>query len=444
MQNDLRGTAPARAVGPAIRADASAAVPGAPRAGLSAASIMLLFLAMSYMLSYFDRMLMVVLGEMIKKEFSLSDKALSLLTGASFVVIYGVVGLAAGWMVDRYSRKRILAWALVLWSATTMACGLAHSFLQLALARACVGVGEAANVPAALSIISDAYPTARRPMAIALFYAGGMVGILGSFMLGTWLASHYGWRVAFFAAGVPGIVLALLLIFFAREPVRERPAAADPGSGGSHRSFQLVRRNRPLVWLLAAGAIGTFTNVGLMQWLPMFFIRSHQMSMANIGLYFGPALAGGMIAGMLLGGVLGNYAATKSVGGMVRICAWSLVALVPLYLVLLWVPSLPVALGLTFVATALSVVYTPCFTAAYQTVCDPRARGTAAGISGFCAMVLGGAVCPFAVGVLSDFLMPAYGVESLRYALMVSMVFCVIAGVLYYVSARLIDRIPTR
>lgn len=416
-----------------------------PRARVAGAGIMLAFLSLSYMLSFFDRMLMVVLGEMIKKEFGLSDKALSLLTGASFVVIYGVVGLGAGWMVDRYSRKRILAWALVLWSATTMACGLAHSFLQLALARACVGVGEAANVPCALSIISDVYPARRRPMAIALFYAGGMVGILGSFMLGTWLAASFGWRMAFFAAGVPGVVLALLLMTFAREPAREKPAVA-PGADADagHHSFALVRGNRPLVWLLAAGAIGTFTNVGLMQWLPMFFIRSHQMSMAKIGLYFGPALAGGMIAGMLLGGVLGNYAAKHSVGGMVRICAWSLLVLLPLYLLVLWVPSMPVALALMFVATALSVVYTPCFTAAYQTICDPRARGTAAGISGFCAMVLGGAVCPFAVGVLSDFLAPVHGVESLRLALMGSMVFVVVAGWLYYYSARLIDRMPAR
>src|SRR5690606_11978201 len=118
--------------------------------------------------------LMAVVGELVKAEFALSDKALSLLTGAAFVIIYGMFGIVAGWLVDRFSRKNILAGALLLWSGVTAACGAAQSFVQLALARAGVGIGEAANVPAAISMISDMYPPAKRPMAIAIFYAGGM------------------------------------------------------------------------------------------------------------------------------------------------------------------------------------------------------------------------------------------------------------------------------
>ena len=184
---------------------------------------MLLLLSLTYFLSYYDRLVMVVVGEMVKSEFALSDKQLSLLTGASFVVIYGTCGIAAGWLVDHYSRKRVMIWSLLLWSLLTAACGMANSFIQLAIARAGVGIGEAANVPAAISAIADRYPPARRPMAVAIFYAGGMVGILACFLLGTWLATRFGWRAAFLVAGPPGVIVALLIAFAFPEPVREAP-----------------------------------------------------------------------------------------------------------------------------------------------------------------------------------------------------------------------------
>jgi MFS family permease len=402
-------------------------------------ALMLSFLTLAYMLSYFDRMLMVVLGESIKREFVLSDKELSLLTGASFVIMYGLLGVVAGWLLDRSRRERILACALALWSVMTMACGFAHSFVQLSMARAGVGIGEAASTPAGLSMLSDIYPPAKRPMATAIFFSGGMVGVLASFLIGSWLALHFGWRVAFFAAGPPGLVLALLAAFLARDPPREATHANASGLA-RHGSFFLVRTNKPLVWLLSAGAVSTFASVGMMQWLPMFFMRSHHLRLPEIGLFFGPVLASGMIGGLLLGGWLGNRLATRSISSLVRLCARVMFFIVPVYLVLLRLPSLPAALALTFFATGLSVVFTPVSTAAWQTICDSRARGTAAGISGFAAQMIGAAIGPFAVGALSDFWHPILGEDSLRYALMAAMVFCLLGAALFARSARLIER----
>src|SRR5271156_7021510 len=191
---------------------------------------MLGVLSLAYLLSFFDRMLIVVVGELVKREFLLSDKQLSVLAGASFFIIYGVLGVGAGWLADRYNRKRILVLALTLWSATTMVCGFAQSFSQLAFARVGVGIGEAALVPLAMSLLSDLYPPAKRPMATAIFYASGMIGILATFLLGSWLAGHYGWRTAFFAAGPPGLLLALLIAVFANEPAREKAAIGCSGA----------------------------------------------------------------------------------------------------------------------------------------------------------------------------------------------------------------------
>jgi predicted MFS family arabinose efflux permease len=290
-------------------------------------------------------------------------------------------------------------------------------------------------------MISDLYPPAKRPMAIAIFYTGGMVGILATFLIGSWVAVHYGWRAAFLAAGPPGIVLAILMMFFVREPDRERaPAAGAQRSGAAQNSFGLIWSNRPLVWMILGGGIGAFSNLGRLQWLPMFFIRSHGLTQSQIGLLFGPVLAGGSAAGLLFGGWLGGRLAGSSTRVLIRICTSTLIAIVPIYLLMLWVPSAPIALALMFIATALSVIYAPNFTSAYQNICDPRARGAAAGISGFIASAVGGAVCTFLVGMLSDFLAPDLGPESLRYALMAGMVFCLIAAGMFHYSSRLIAR----
>lgn len=423
---------------------AAAAPPVAPSrdTGSTARTVALVLLSLSFMLAYFDRLLMVVIGQTVKGEFGLSDTELSLLTGASFVIVYGTFGIVGGWLVDRYSRKVILGWSLVAWSCLTMACGLAGSFIQLAIARAGVGIGEASIVPVGNSAISDLYPPAKRPLALSIFYVGGMAGILGTFIIGTWVAQTYGWRTAFLVAGPPGILLAIAVAFLFKEPVREKRATTDEAAHEVGASpFKLFIRNKPLPWLVAAGAISSYGNIGIVQtWLPIYFIRSHELTPFEVGQFFGPVLAGGMTVGMLSGGWIGNKIAAKSALELIRYCTLFVFAMIPLYLAALLLDSLAAALVLTFIATAVSVVYSPSFTSATQTITHPRARGTVAGISSFLNAVLGGAVCAFIVGVLSDLWAPRFGADSLRYALLASMTFIVAGALLFMQAHRLAKR----
>ena len=407
----------------------------------SATSIMLTFLALAYMLAMFDRLLMVVVAEMVKEDFSLSDKQLSLLTGAAFIVIYAFTAIAGGWIIDRTSRKKILLWALSIWSLMTAACGLAQSFVQLAFARAGVGVGEGAIVPIGLSSINDMYEPQKCPLAVAIFYTGGMVGTLACFLLGSWLAVNYSWRTAFFVAGPMGLGLALIMGWYGKEPDRRQNPVNVSEHGTSVNPFKLMWKNKPLVWLLLAGSISTFANAGMMQWLPIFFMRSHEMGLAQIGLFFGPVMAGGMAGGMMLGGWVGNRIAGKSSTSLVVFSGWSMVGLIPFYFFVFWVDSMVVALLGTFLATAFSVLYSPCFTSAWQTICDPRACGTTAGVQGLMTNVIGAALCTFAVGWLSDLLSPKFGIESLRFALIASLSFLLLGGVLFGASAKLIKKL---
>jgi len=413
------------------------AKPIAQPRGSAPAFIWLALLALSYFFAFYDRQVMPVLGELVKREFALSDRQLSLLTGASFVLLYGAAGIAAGWLVDRWSRRRIIVGALLLSSLFTMTCGLAQSFLQLMLARAGVGIGQATTVPAALSAIADRYPPARRPLAAGIFYTGGMVGLLVCFLGGTWVAARYGWRAGFLVAGPPGVLAAAVTAVFFQEPAREVDGRGPSGPAAEGSSFAEVWRNRPLRWLLFANALGTFANLGVLQWLPNFFIRSHHLSVQQVGLYFGPVFASGMAAGLLAGGVLGNRVAAQSVRHLIRLCAVVMLAIVPLYILVLWLPSLVGALAATFVGTVLSVLYAPSVTAAWQTLCAPRARGTTAGISSFANSLLGGALCSYCVGFLSDLWAPSLGAESLRHALSACLVFCVVAAALFAYSLRL-------
>lgn len=398
-------------------------------------NLWLFFLCLTYGLSFFDRMLMVVLAELVKQEFMLSDKQLSLLTGASFAIMYGTFALGAGWLVDKYHRKTILVCSLSLWSLATMACGMVGSFIQLAFARALVGIGEAATVPVGVSMISDLFKPSRRPMATALFFSGGMVSVLASFAFGSWIAEHYGWRYAFLWAGPPGVIVALLIFLGVREPDREKSGSVKEAA--PRNPYLLVWENKALVWVLWGSALAAFANTGMMQWLPIFFIRSHGLSQSEIGFLFGPVMAAALTAGMLLGGWYGNRVASKSVAGLIYLTIVVITLIFPLFLLALWAASVNIALVFTFLATLLSVAYAPCLAAAWQTICTPEARGSAGAITAFGAVLFGGAVCTFVVGALSDYFASYVGEESVRYAVSICItVFCLVAILLLYVSIK--------
>lgn len=391
-----------------------------------------------HMLSYFDRMLMVALAPAIKIDLALSDTQLSLLTGGAFVVVYGTTGILGGWLADRVNRARVLAGALTLWSVATMACGLPKSFITMMMARASVGAAESVTIPAALSTIADVFPAGRRPLANAVFYAGSMVGTMLSFVIGAWLSTIVGWRHTFLLAGPPGLIVALIVLLTLRDPKR---GAASPVEDELRRSgFAKLRSNTTLIWLILANACSQFASGGMVQWLPMFFMRSHDVSQKSIALLFGPTLGFGMIAGMIAGGMLGNTMARRSIAHMLSLCLWAMLLLVPLFAALLWVPSTGGALTLLFLTVMLSVAFIPCSTAAWQAICPADARGLVSGILGFLSMLIGHGVFPFVIGALSDIWTPTHGAESLRLALTVSLIAGPATAALYVVTIRLTKR----
>jgi MFS family permease len=180
----------------------------------------LFILMLTYSCNVMDRNILTMVLEPIRHEFALSDTQLGLLSGLSFAIFYAVAGLPLGLAADRLNRRNLIFVCLTLWSGMTALCGMAGSFVQLLVARIGVGVGEAGGGPPAMAMISDLFSAKRRATAISAFYLASPLGSLVSFAGGGWLAQHYGWRTAFYAAGVPGLILAAVLILTVREPPR--------------------------------------------------------------------------------------------------------------------------------------------------------------------------------------------------------------------------------
>jgi MFS family permease len=203
-------------------------------------------LTVVYALNFLDRTIFNVLIEPIKKEFTLSDTTMGLLAGFGFVLFYSLLGIPIARLADRLNRRNIVAIAFAFWSAMTFLCGMASSVGTLALARIGVGIGESAGTPASQSMVADLFNKHERPRALGVFAIGTYLGVFLGYFIGGYVNQHYGWRMAFFSAGLPGIALAAVLWLTISEPKRGAMAETfTPEPIGPTLGFLFSRPSRP-------------------------------------------------------------------------------------------------------------------------------------------------------------------------------------------------------
>jgi len=183
----------------------------------------LAMLVLIYASSHVDRQIVSILAESIKLELLLSDTQLGFLIGLSFALFYATLGIPIAILADRYSRRNIIAISVIVWSAMTAFSGMAANYFQLALARIGVGIGEAGSSPPSHSMISDLFPPESRATAMGIYATGINIGVLIGFLVGGVIDQLYGWRMAFFVVGIPGVILGLLMFFTVKEPARSQP-----------------------------------------------------------------------------------------------------------------------------------------------------------------------------------------------------------------------------
>ena len=175
----------------------------------------LFVLTLVYAFNFIDRQIIGILSPFIKADLGLDDAQLGWLKGIYFALLYTVMGIPIAWLADRYSRVNIIAISLTLWSGFTAASGLAANYVQLAVARIGVGIGEAGGSPPSHSIISDLFPKEKRAGALAIYSLGIPFGVMLAFFASAFFlqGGTADWRTVMYSVGIPGVLLALLLKF---------------------------------------------------------------------------------------------------------------------------------------------------------------------------------------------------------------------------------------
>ncbi|MBB5707523.1 spinster family MFS transporter [Sphingopyxis panaciterrulae] len=396
---------------------------GSPPADSAAAQTraMLWILLIVYIFNFLDRQIVNILAEPIKADLGLTDTELGLLAGPAFAVFYALLGVPIARHADRdgSNRVRLIALALAIWSAMTAVCGLAQNFVQLLFARIGVGVGEAGCTPAAHSLITDSVPAEKRSSAIAFYGLGVPVGSLLGLILGGIVNDLYGWRIALMLVGAPGLLLALVVLLFLREP-RHRRAAEAPATPARLPAGAAMREifgSRAFVYILIAASVTAFLGYGKALWTISFFIRSHGLSTTEAGLSMAVVLGLAAAFGTWLGGKAADIFGRRDKRHILTLPAYGMAIVAPLLFLGYHMEDWRIAMALLIVPSIVnSAYYGPAY-ACVQGLVRPQARAVAASIMLFGQNLIGLGFGPFLFGVLSDALAPTYGEESVRYVL---------------------------
>lgn len=388
--------------------------------------IMLFALLLVYILNFLDRQIINILAEPIKGELGLSDTQLGLLAGPAFAVFYAVLGIPIARYADNAKTNRVwlISVCLAVWSAMTALCGVAQNFVQLALARIGVGVGEAGCTPAAHSLIADSVPPEKRSSAIAFFGLGIPIGGLLGLIIGGVVNDQYGWRIALMLVGMPGILLAFVLPLLIRDPRRCADSAhfntADSPVKAKLSIKDAVREvfaSKAYLYVFIAASFTAFLSYGKGLWTISFFIRSHGLSTTEAGLAMAVALGISGIIGTWLGGKMADVFGKRDKRHILTMPAIGMAIAAPILFAGYWAEDWRIAVALLILPTILnSAYYGPAY-GCVQGLVRPEARAIAASLVVFGQNLIGLGMGPLLFGVLSDWLQPMAGDESVRWVL---------------------------
>jgi predicted MFS family arabinose efflux permease len=376
-------------------------------------------LVVVYVLNLVDRNLMSILLDPIKRDLGVSDSLMGLLVGPAFAVLYTLAGIPIARLADRHARRVVLAVGLLVWSLATAASGLARSYVQMALARIAVGVGEASASPCAYSMISDVFSPARRSSAIAIYNSGASIGIFAGMALGGLLNDTLGWRNAFLVVGLPGAVFALVVRFWLPEP-RRGAADALEDAGAAPALAEVLRyllRLRSFRHVLAAAGLYSITSYAMITWSPAFLQRVFDLSPGEFGTQLGLAIGVAGVVGALTAGFLADALTRRDARWLVWIAACGGVAVLPFLVAFAASPSAMLAL-LVFVPANFFNAWFPSVTQAVgQGLARLRMRALASAIVLFAINIIGLGLGPWLIGISNDLLAPTFGAEAIRYSL---------------------------
>ncbi|HKD23590.1 MAG TPA: MFS transporter [Rhizomicrobium sp.] len=410
----------------------------APAFSRSYRSYVLFCMMLVYVVNYLDRQILGILNPQIRAEFHVTNWQIGLLNGPVFALMYATLGIPIAIIADRVNRRNVIAGSLALFSLMTFLSAYSAKFWQLMLARFGTGIGEAGTSPSVNSVLADLYPPEQRASALAFYSAGLNIGLLFAFFGGGWIAEHYGWRVAFQAAGIPGFVLALLLLATVREPkrglVENLPDTTPAPSIWRTAGFLLGQPS--FLWMSIGTGLSSFGGYAAIAFNPQFFQSAHHLSLHVIGLILSLLAGVAGAVGTYLFGVFADLFAKKDVRWNMYILIWATFIGLPFTPIFYLSPNLTIAVAAAIIPSMIGACFVGPAYAMTQALVPLRMRARSAAILLFILNIIGLALAAPIVGKIADLLEPAFGAQAIRYALLAGMVTSLMGAFCYWRAAR--------
>jgi MFS family permease len=424
------------AMGDADRSDDRVA-DSAPSRG---AYVVLLFLSLLYCVNYAHRQIISMFMESIKRDLNLSDTQVGLVSGLAFTVIYSAASLPIAALAGRRSRGMIIAVCTLIWSISLGLTALVGGFMMLVVARMGVGVGESGFGPTATSLLTKYFPPSRMGRAAAIYGAGSCAGIFVSYGTGGWLLHDYGWRTGLILAAIPGVVLGLVALIFLRDDRRPATDAARPDVLPLHHGLAALVRRPTVRWVVAGAVLLGICDSSIFFWFAPFMMRIYAIPAETLGWMLGTGIGLSQLAGVLFAGFALDRLERRDVRWHVWLPAITSMSAAP--------AAAAVYLGHSAAATTILIAVPNFLTACYyaptiatlQRVTPTSLFPLGVALTYACLTLFGYGLGPLIVGALSDRLQPTLGVDSLRYAMLITVPVYVAAGLCYAAAARTIKR----
>jgi MFS family permease len=394
------------------------------RAVKGAVVALCLLTAMNFV-NYLDRYILPAVQEQIKRDFHLSDNQIGSLT-LWFFVAYVLSSPVTGWLGDRFPRKPMIVIAALMIAAMNFWTAGVHSYLSLNLRHAALGIGEASFGIFAPALLADYFADDKRNAVLTIFNVAIPVGAALGYLSGGVVAAHHGWRMAFIVSAIPGAVIALLILFFMREP--ERVEESTEKANVNKASVKSLMTNKAYLCSIMGYAAVTFSLGGISWWMPSFLNRVDGRSMEAAGTIMGGITVVCGLGGTVVGGLLAHWWSKKTAKALYLVPALSAILAVPPAIFCFFgpksvtLPALGVAVFLVFLGTG------PVNAATLNAV-PAHLRATAMAGQLFVLHVFGDAFSPKIIGIISDH-------SNLRLGLGITLVTFVVAAVIFFVGAK--------
>jgi MFS family permease len=384
-------------------------------------------------LNYIDRNVLFAVQSDVKKEFLVTDGQIGILTSAFFFT-YMFAAPLVGWMGDRFPRKNIVVFGILVWSGFTFLTWFVHDYNQLLFRHAIVGIGEASYATIAPTLIADSFPQLKRGRMLSIFFLGLPVGSAAGYFIGGYVAHQFGWRAPFMAAGIPGFLLAFLLWMLPEPPRGQQEENAPANLRTLLVGFS---RNGAFITATLGMALYTFAVGGMQVWIPTFLIRIRGMNPISANFDFSYVVLANGIGATLLGGWIGDRLLKRYFGAYYTFSGVAMLIAVPFMVAAIYVGG-TFMFPAIFAAVFFILVGTGPTNAALVNSVSAGIRSTALAVNVFVIHLLGDAFSPALIGKISD------KTGSLQIAFWVAFVAAGISGVILLYGAKFAPRFQAR